>query len=177
MANNSIPKTNTGNQEWGTPDYFIESTRKVMGSISCDPASNAVSQQVIQADTFYTVQDNSLNHDWKGTVWMNPPYGPTKAIPLGFVNKLIVEVTLRHCDQFIVLMPSSTETEWFKRIFRLSDAVMFTNVRTKFIDLVPTGKKRSGPPGGSTVFYYGSNKTAFIDEFKQYGYFVQEVYP
>lgn len=46
-----------------------------MGRNDLDPASTAVAQQWIQATAYYTLEGNGLAQDWRGRVWLNPPYG------------------------------------------------------------------------------------------------------
>lgn len=56
------------NNSWGTPPHFIESARKVMGSIDTDPASNDEAQQIVQAEQYYTEDDSGLDQYWNGNV-------------------------------------------------------------------------------------------------------------
>jgi uncharacterized membrane-anchored protein len=64
----------SGEFEWYTPARYIELARGVMGGIDLDPASNAIAQQWIQADQYFTPTQNGLAQEWHGRVWLNPPY-------------------------------------------------------------------------------------------------------
>ena len=73
---------NSGNQEHYTPRRFTDSARVVMGSIDLDPASNEVANSWIQANTFYSLENQGLDKEWTGNVWMNPPYDSKSLKPL-----------------------------------------------------------------------------------------------
>ena len=98
---------NSGNNEWYTPPDYIELARAVMGSIDLDPASSDKANEVVQAKTYYTAQDDGLSHDWSGNVWMNPPY--SSELITKFTEKLIAE--LPRVPQALVLVNNATETE------------------------------------------------------------------
>ena len=69
--------TSSEKNSWYTPPYIIEMVREVLGEIDLDPASHPVPQQWIQAKTFYDLEDDGLHQAWKGSVFLNPPYGKT----------------------------------------------------------------------------------------------------
>ena len=74
--------------EWNTPEEYIESARKVMGSIDLDPASSAYAQKTVKATRHFTKVDDGLTKDWEGTVFLNPPYDMPAVAE--FVSKLRV---------------------------------------------------------------------------------------
>ena len=63
--------------EWYTPAPYIEAARRVMGEIDLDPASSTFANHIVRAKMYYAIEDNGLEQNWKGRVWLNPPYGKT----------------------------------------------------------------------------------------------------
>lgn len=154
---------NSGNNEWYTPADYIEAAREVMGSIDLDPASSDVAQETVRAARYYTAETNGLDKTWSGNVWMNPPYA-SDLIGL-FIDKLIQEMP--NIKQAIVLVNNATETEWFYKLVRYSNAVCFPRSRVKFY--MPDGKT-GAPLQGQAVIYYGDNPERFADVFSSKGW-------
>lgn len=79
----------TGATHWLTPPEYIEAARAVLGRIDLDPATHPEAQEWIKARQFYTRRDNGLSRDWRGRVWLNPPYARAEIAP--FIDKLIAD--------------------------------------------------------------------------------------
>lgn len=63
---------------WGTPSYIVEAARRCMGCIELDPCSEARFQEVVKADTYYSLLErgeDALKLPWSGMVFCNPPGG------------------------------------------------------------------------------------------------------
>jgi hypothetical protein len=74
-GNNGGPRTlGTGEYEWYTPPKYIELARAVLGEIDLDPASSEKAQEAVRAKRYFTAADQGLRHEWRGRVWLNPPY-------------------------------------------------------------------------------------------------------
>ncbi len=74
--------------EWYTPGEYVEAARAVLGGIDLDPASSELANETVRATEFFTEEDDGLSRQWRGRVWLNPPYG--RLCP-GFVAKLSAE--------------------------------------------------------------------------------------
>lgn len=161
-ANRPHVANNSGENEWYTPEQYIESARRVMGNIDLDPASSEIANKRVGATTIFTKDDDGLSKDWFGNIWMNPPY----AQPLisQFIEKLAVNRTF---EQAIVLVNNATETQWGQMLLQASDAVCFHQGRIRFID--SNGVQGQAPLQGQMICYLGENKKAFMNEFARYG--------
>ena len=153
---------NSGENEWYTPECYIESARLVMGGIDLDPASSIIANERVKANKFYTQDDDGLSFDWYGNVWMNPPYA--QPLIFQFISKLIES---KEINQAIVLVNNGTETQWGQLLLSNSSAVCFHQSRIRFIDKY--GNLGQAPLQGQMICYIGCNVNNFINEFKQYG--------
>lgn len=151
---------NAGDNEWYTPPEFIAAAKATMGAIDLDPASSAEANEAIGAKRIYTAQDESLARQWKGRVWMNPPY----ARPLvdQFCEKLAEEAAAERVSEACVLVNNATETSWFQCLTDVTAAVFFPAKRVKFWKSDGT---ESAPLQGQAVLYLGANVEAFRHEF------------
>jgi ParB family chromosome partitioning protein len=153
---------NSGENEWYTPECYIESARLVMGVIHLDPASSEIANKTVNSNLFYTQEDDGLSKEWFGNIWMNPPY--SHPLIFQFISKLVQS---KGVNQAIVLVNNGTETQWGQLLLSNSSAVCFHQSRIRFIDKY--GNLGQAPLQGQMICYIGSNVNNFINEFKKYG--------
>ena len=147
---------NSGNNEWYTPEEFIELARAVMGGIDCDPASSALANETVKATTYYDEQDDGLSREWPGRVWMNPPYA-TPLIGL-FCDALVRQLGDGATEQACVLVNNATDTAWCRKLLAGCSAVCLLRGRVRFIG--PEGE-RGTPLQGQILLYFGDEVEAF----------------
>ena len=156
---------NSGNNEWYTPEKYIEMARAVLGEIELDPASSETANKTVKADCFYTEQDDGLSRPWYGKVWMNPPYG-TDLIGK-FTEKFADEYMAGSITEGIVLVNNATETAWFSYLVEAAAAVVFPHGRIRYYS--PT-KESNAPLQGQAFIYFGLNPEKFLDVFGGVGW-------
>jgi hypothetical protein len=102
----SLIQHSSATVEHYTPADYIQAARHVMGGIDLDPATTvAVNDVVVQADTFFTKEDDGLKQDWFGRVWLNPPGGKigNKSQAVVWWEKLIEEYHAGRVQQAMFL--------------------------------------------------------------------------
>jgi len=156
---------NSGNNEWYTPAEYIYAARDVMGSIDLDPASSELANKTVNADTYYTAEDDGLTKEWFGHVWMNPPY--SSDLIGKFADKLISHYQNGDIEEAIVLVNNATETNWFQTLLEKCLAVCFLKRRVKFIDT--EGNPSGAPLQGQAILYFGNKPACFGERFKEFG--------
>lgn len=156
---------NSGNNEWYTPQNYIEAARQVLGVIDLDPASSHKANEVVQASTYYTIEDDGLTYSWFGRVWMNPPYAD-KLIEQ-FTDKLANHYTAGDVDEAIVLVNNATETAWFEDLVSVASAVVFPRRRVRF--LRPDGTM-GDPLQGQAIIYMGNKPQQFKSAYQSFGW-------
>lgn len=108
--------------EWYTPPELFE---KLGARFDLDPASPLAGPVPwVPADKFYSPADNGLMQPWEGSVWLNPPYGPTAP---RFMQRMVA-----HNDG-IMLIPARTETRAFQYAAYNATLICFLRDRLHYI--------------------------------------------
>lgn len=130
-------KTNT----WLTPLELVNS----LGVFDIDPCGFPGHKT---AETLFCLpEDNGLEMDWHGRIWLNPPYGKDQRL---WLEKL------KHHGNGIALVFARLETKWIQPFiadgfFQLEGRVSFLNERFEKVSnagapsmLIPFGRKNIG---------------------------------
>lgn len=161
---------NSGNNEWYTPAVIIEAARMVMGRIDLDPASNAIANEVVKADIYYDIQNDGLEQEWNGKVWMNPPYA--SGLIERFVSKLCYHYQDNEVTEAIVLVNNATETGWFQELAAEAKAICFPGRRVRFW---APDKSEASPLQGQAILYLGKNMDRFWSMFGKFGFVAERM--
>jgi len=169
--------TSSESNSWYTPPHVIKMVREVLGGIDLDPASHPVPQQWIKATRCYTIYDNGLKFDWKGRVFLNPPYGKTgnRSNQEIWAEKLNYHCRTGQVSAAIMLTKTVPGYKWWDNLFSggwpspcciTRDRLSF--VRGSDVDELPvpkTGKSKAA----STFWYYGDDPELFNKVFSEIG--------
>lgn len=155
----------TGEIEWYTPAEYIESARRVMGTIDVDPCTSDLAQKTVKATTWYTIETNGLVQKWAGNVWLNPPY--SARIVRSFVDQLLGYIATGDVQQAILLTHNNADTLWFQKAANCCQSVCFTRGRVRFYNSKGVA---NSPTHGHAFMYFGRRRKRFEREFRQYGW-------
>lgn len=156
--------------EWYTPPSYIDAVRDVLGDIELDPASHPTAQAWINAERFYTVEDDGLSHPWVcRSLFLNPPYGKTgnQSNQDIWMRYLISQLpTIGSCIALTKTVPGYV---WWDRLFNGAwpGHLCITTGRIAFI--APDGKTEGRSKAASSFWYYGNDPDRFFFYFSKLG--------
>lgn len=133
-------ETSGKSDEWYTPSSVFDALGcrfdlDVAGAVrSAVPAHGAI-------------LSDSLNSQWTGFIWMNPPFGGRNGIAPW------MERFIRHGNG-IALAPDRTSAPWFQSAFLWMDAVLFTR-KIRFVR--PDGTPGNSPSNGTALMAIGAD--------------------
>lgn len=126
--------------QWATPQDFFDKLDKVFNFTLdvCALPENA------KCSKYYTPTQDGLKQEWKGVVWMNPPYGRE-------IGKWIEKASLesnRGGVIVVALLPARTDTRWFHDFIYNKAKVEFVKGRLKF------GNSKNSAPFPSMIVIF-----------------------
>jgi len=154
--------TSRSTVEWYTPPKYIGMVREVLGTIQLDPATSLMAQEWIKAEMFFTKEHDGLAQNWKGKIFLNPPFDDTKK----WIAKLVEQYDLGNTIEAIALINSNLGYKWYEELWRMFPVCLVKD-RIEFI--CSTGEKKGQAKRGQTFLYIGDNPDRFSGVFKQIG--------
>jgi hypothetical protein len=145
--------------DWCTPESVLAPVREFLGRISLDPCSN--DRSTVGAEVRWSLPADGLAPPWRGTVYVNPPYGAGLD---RWVEKSSWEAhELRRCE-VVMLLPAAVDTRmWQDVLFPTAAAVCFWRGRIRFV-----GAKAAAPMA-CALAYWGPRAQRFAAVFEKHG--------
>ena len=134
---------------WATPQDFYNmlNTKFKFETDVCAIAENA------KCENYYSPEKNGLAQEWKGTCWMNPPYGHE----IGDWMKKAYTSAKENGATVVCLVPARVDTRWWHN-YCANGEVSFLKGRLKFGD-----SKSSAPFPSAIVVFRPTVKDALMD--------------
>ncbi|HET8790987.1 MAG TPA: DNA N-6-adenine-methyltransferase [Modicisalibacter sp.] len=134
--------------EWYTPAYIFEALGEQFDLDVAAPVSGP-----IHVPTDRWIHTASLEIEWRGFVWMNPPFGHQKE------KRQWLDKFFTHGDG-IALMPDRTSAPWWQEIATRADAICFVAPKIKFER--PDGSIGEQPGTGTCLIACGDRAVAAL---------------
>jgi DNA (cytosine-5)-methyltransferase 1 len=99
----------TRTDEWPTPQWLVDQLADEFGPFDLDPAAAPGNAK---APAFYTMTDDGLAREWRGRVWLNPPYGRNIG---AWTQKAAAEAREARASIVVALVPASVDAAWFRQ--------------------------------------------------------------
>ena len=133
--------------EWYTPKYIFDA----LGcEFDLDVAHPPRAGTHVPSVLWYS--DRSLEREWFGFVWMNPPFGGRNALD-PWLSKFFDH------GNGIALTPDRTSAPWFRNAWARADLVLFTP-KVRFIR--PDGTEGKSPSTGTALWAAGETGCAAL---------------
>ena len=146
--NISFEQSTNDSDEWYTPREIIEA----LGVFDLDPCA-PMHPLWPTAKIMYNKQDNGLERNWKGRIWLNPPY--SKPLIWQFVEKLA-----EHNDGIALLFNRCESQKFQDVIFTKATGMMFLRNRIKFYR--PDGTRGNSPNCGNILIAFGERNAEIL---------------
>lgn len=136
--------------EWYTPKYVFDALGCQFDMDVASPGVNVVPWVPAHSH----LSSHSLERDWIGFVWMNPPFGGRNGL---------IPWLMRFNDHGngICLVPDRTSAPWWQDYASQMDAILFVAPKIKFIP--GPGAKASSPAQGTCLMAVGPTGTAAVE--------------
>ena len=133
---------------WATPQDFFDKLHAVFNFQTdvCASAENA------KCAAFYDLAANGLAQQWRGSCWMNPPYGKT----IGDWMRKALQSARDNGATVVCLVPARTDTRWWQDTAPHGE-VFFVPGRLKF-----GSSKNSAPFPCAVVVFRPRIEWAFV---------------
>lgn len=156
--------------EWYTPGQYTDAARELMGAIDLDPASNIQANTIVQARTFYSIEDDGFTKPWHGRVFLNPPYGfqDGKSNQERWSQRLLTQYVDGITTEAVLLVNANTEAKWFHPLYDY--LICLTDHRIRFYN---TQDEASQPTQGNAFVYLGNQRARFIEIFSRFGVVIE----
>lgn len=146
--------------EWYTPPAIFDA---LAVRFDLDPCSPGVGHWV-PARQVYTKVDDGLSQEWRGLVWMNPPFGGRN----GHVPWL--ERFFAHGNGIGICRAYTSSQWWHDVVVPHADAILFPRGKTKFIR--PDGSIGGSPGHGVALIASGDEAVSALRQ-SELGQFIR----
>lgn len=157
--NTSFQRSAKPTDEWYTPKEIISA----LGEFDLDPCA-PINPLWPTAKTMYNKNDDGLNKEWVGRIWLNPPY--SRPLFETFISRMA-----DHNNGIALLFNRCDNVTFQDIIFKTASAMKFLRKRIRFYR--PDGTQGASPGCGSVLIAWGEYNAQIIRDCTLEGKYVQ----
>ena len=140
----ALHEQSVGNSdEWYTPAYVFYALGVAFDMDVSAPPGGA---PFVPASSYLTKADDGLTADWRGFVWMNPPFGGRNGIT-PWLDRFFTH------GNGIALTPDRTSAPWWQDYAKKAEALLFVRKKIRFFR--PDLTEGKSPAQGTTLMALG----------------------
>lgn len=133
---------------WHTPPALFAAIENVVGGFDLDPCAPENGAGPVRATIKFSATEDGLTREWRGRVFMNPPYGTVIGHWIAKAND-----EAKNGSQVIGLVPARTDTLWWHNHIAGKSDVIFLKGRLAFGD----GKRAAPFPSALVLWNFPPN--------------------
>lgn len=145
--------------EWYTPPYIIEALGNDFDLDPCAPKKDWYT-----AKKCFTKEDDGLVQDWKGFVFLNPPYSQPEL-------KLFVKKISEYGNGIALIYSKVGNTMFHEFVWDKATSIYFLRKRIKFIDI--NGEEERSPNANNCFVAYGDKADNILKNLSLSGKYIK----
>lgn len=130
-----------GDERETPPELFTWASRN-LGAFDLDVCAT---RENAKCPAYYDIEADGLTKMWHGNVWCNPPYSDIAAWVMRARTQMFQPAM---CERIVMLVPSATETDWWRSMWSGATEIVFLSPRVRFLK---NGEQMGSPPFGSAL--------------------------
>ena len=145
--------------EWYTPPYILEA---LGNDFDLDPCAPKKDWYI--AKKCFTKEDDGLVQDWKGFVFLNPPYSQPEL-------KLFVKKISEHGNGIALIYSKVGNTMFHEFVWDKATSIYFLRKRIRFIDI--NGEEGRSPNANNCSVAYGGKADGILKNISLPGKYIK----
>ncbi|MCK4601050.1 MAG: hypothetical protein KAU28_01200 [Phycisphaerae bacterium] len=143
------PESSERGSHWGTPRWLLDRVQAFYRDrVIYDPCP------------LVGGCGDGLQSAWTGSVYVNPPYGPTTR---AWVLKAAEEFVSGRAQEVILLLKAATDAKWWRYLSHTSAEICFIRGRLRY------DESQKDAPFASLLVYLGPRRRQFRHHFRELG--------
>lgn len=147
--------------EWLTPEWIFVALSVEFDLDVCAPVDRTTH---VPCKRMFTIEDDGLQQDWTGRVWMNPPFGTENGVH-AWLHRFFDH------DNGIGIIRADTSTSWWHDYISRSPVIVMPRGRVRYVNNNLGQKKAKGGPGFASILFAAGDECSgiLLDRSQQIG--------